>query len=87
VPIAVSAGMDPLQYEVLFVIAMGLGTFAPPMGVGLFSTCLICDTTVGAVSRKIIRYWVVIAAACILLILVPEITLWLPHMFGPKAVP
>ena len=41
VPVAVQPGLPPLQYGVVLVIAMGIGLFAPPLGLGLHGTCLI----------------------------------------------
>ena len=34
VPVAVKLGIDPLHFGVVLVIAMGIGLFAPPLGLG-----------------------------------------------------
>jgi tripartite ATP-independent transporter DctM subunit len=78
-PIAQASGIDPLQYGVVFVIALGLGTFAPPLGVGLYATCSICRVKMDAVVRPFIPYWLVIVAGVVVLILFPGLSLWLPH--------
>jgi TRAP-type C4-dicarboxylate transport system permease large subunit len=41
VPVAAQLGIAPLHYGVVLVIAMGIGLFAPPLGLGLYGACLI----------------------------------------------
>ena len=43
-PIAQQLGINPLHFGTVMVIAMGLGLFAPPIGLGLFATCAITGT-------------------------------------------
>ena len=40
-PVAVKLGIDPLHFGVVLVISMGVGLFAPPLGLGLYGACLI----------------------------------------------
>ena len=40
-PVAVQLGIDPLHFGVVLVISMGVGLFAPPLGLGLYGACLI----------------------------------------------
>ncbi len=40
-PIAQQLGVNPLHFGTVMVIAMGLGLFSPPIGLGLFATCAI----------------------------------------------
>ena len=41
VPVAGQIGINGLHYGVVLVIAMGIGLFAPPLGLGLYGACLI----------------------------------------------
>ena len=41
VPVAAQIGISGLHYGVVLVIAMGIGLFAPPLGLGLYGACLI----------------------------------------------
>ncbi|ALK28941.1 TRAP transporter large permease subunit [Burkholderia plantarii] len=81
-PIATQLGIDPLHFGTVIVVAMGLGLFAPPVGLGLFATCAITGTDVKAVARPMLKYLVVLCAALVVLILVPSFSLWLPNRFG-----
>src|SRR3979411_2190782 len=40
-PVAVKLGIDPLHFGVGLGSAMGLGLFAPPLGLGLYCACLL----------------------------------------------
>ncbi|MFC4278739.1 TRAP transporter large permease [Achromobacter aloeverae] len=81
-PIAQQVGVNPLHFGTVVVIAMGLGLFAPPFGLGLFATCAMTGTRVEQVARPMIKYLVLLAIMLVVLIFVPAISLWLPRMFN-----
>lgn len=81
-PIAGALGINPLQFGVIMVIAMGLGFFAPPIGVGLFVTNALTGTQMQNVVRPMMKYLAVLVAALLVLILVPDFSLWLPRHLG-----
>jgi len=82
VPIAVQVGIHPLHFGTVAVIAMGLGLFSPPFGLGLFATCAMTGTKIEDVSRRMLKYLLVLAVMLVLLVLVPAISLWLPRTFN-----
>ncbi|MBP2232773.1 tripartite ATP-independent transporter DctM subunit [Azospirillum agricola] len=81
-PIAGAMGINPLQFGVIMVIAMGLGFFAPPIGVGLFVTNALTGTQMKNVVRPMVKYLAVLVAALLVLVLVPDFSLWLPRHLG-----
>ncbi|SMH62893.1 TRAP transporter large permease [Azospirillum agricola] len=81
-PIAGAMGINPLQFGVIMVIAMGLGFFAPPIGVGLFVTNALTGTQMKNVVRPMMKYLAVLVAALLVLVLVPDVSLWLPRHLG-----
>jgi len=82
VPVAAKLGILPLHYGVVLVIAMGIGLFAPPLGLGLYGACLIGDVRIEATVKPMLC-WLGLLLACLLVIaFVPAITLWLPGMSG-----
>lgn len=81
-PIAVQFGIDPLQFGVVMVVAMGFGLFAPPIGVGLFVTNAMTGTKMHNVARPMMKYLAVLAVSLVILSLFPEISLWLPRFTG-----
>ena len=81
-PIARELGMNELHYGIIVVIAMGLGLFAPPLGVGLYATCAVTGTRMADVARPMAKYLAVLFVALMLIAFVPALTLWLPARFG-----
>jgi tripartite ATP-independent transporter DctM subunit len=79
-PMAAQFGVDPLQYGIVLIIAMGLGAFSPPIGVGMFVTCSICDTTMENASRHMVPYLVVVIIGLLLVAFVPWFSLVMPAM-------
>jgi len=83
-PIAQQLGVSPLHFGTVMVIAMGLGLFSPPIGLGLFATCAITGTHVKDVARPMLKYLAVLFLVLMVLILVPAFSLWLPYRMGFK---
>ena len=81
-PIASQLGVNPLHFGTVMVIAMGLGLFAPPIGLGLFATCAITGTELRHVWRPMMKYLAVLFVTLIFLVLVPQFSLWLPTRMG-----
>ena len=81
-PIAGQLGINPLHFGTVMVIAMGLGLFAPPIGLGLFATCAITGTQVKDVARPMMKYLAVLLLTLVVLVLVPAFSLWLPNRLG-----
>jgi tripartite ATP-independent transporter DctM subunit len=81
-PIAQQLGVHPLHFGTVLVIAMGLGLFAPPIGLGLFATCAITGTQVKDVARPMFKYLVVLFVVLMVLVFVPAFSLWLPGRFN-----
>jgi tripartite ATP-independent transporter DctM subunit len=81
-PIAQQVGVHPLHFGTVVVIAMGLGLFSPPFGLGLFATCAMTGTRVEQVSRPMVKYLVLLVIMLIVLIFVPAISLWVPRLMN-----
>jgi tripartite ATP-independent transporter DctM subunit len=81
-PIAQQLGVHPLHFGTVMVIAMGLGLFSPPLGLGLFATCAITQTRMEAVAVRMLKYLAVLFIGLMVLVYVPAFSLWLPAQFG-----
>src|SRR5712672_2293826 len=82
VPVAVRLGIDPLHFGVVLVVAMGMGLFAPPLGLGLYGACLIGNVPIEQTVKPILGYLGLLFLCLLLIAFVPAISLWLPHAFG-----
>jgi tripartite ATP-independent transporter DctM subunit len=81
-PVATQIGISPLHYGIVLVIAMGIGAFMPPAGVGFYVCCAIQRTEVELASRAMLPYLVVLLVGLLVVAFVPALTLVLPHAFG-----
>jgi len=80
-PIAAQVGVSQLHYGIVLVIAMGVGCFIPPIGVGFYVTCAICETSLEKSSRAMLPYIIMLCIGLLVVALVPWFTLYLPLKF------
>jgi C4-dicarboxylate transporter, DctM subunit len=83
-PIAIKFGIEPLQYGMVLAIAMGIGVFMPPVGIGYYVACAIGEAPVNATMRPSVIYNIFLLLGLVVVILFPQLTVWLPHTFGMK---
>lgn len=82
VPVAIKLGIAPLHFGVVLVIAMGIGLFAPPLGLGLYGACLIGNVPIEQTVKPIMGYLGLLFLCLLLIAFVPAISTFLPHAFG-----
>ena len=80
VPVIKSLGFDPLWFGVLFIMNMEMGYLTPPFGFNLFYMKAIAPPTVTMtdIYRSIIPFVALQGVGLIIVIIFPEIALWLP---------
>jgi tripartite ATP-independent transporter DctM subunit len=81
-PVAVKLGIDPLHFGVVLVIAMGLGLFAPPLGLGLYGACLIGHVPIEQTVKPIIGYLGLLLLCLMVIAFVPSLSTALPRALG-----
>jgi len=81
-PIAQRLGVNPLHFGTVMVIAMGLGLFSPPLGLGAYATCAIAGTETKRLMMPMLKYLAVLLLGLLVLIFAPEFSLWPPRRFG-----
>jgi tripartite ATP-independent transporter DctM subunit len=81
-PVAVKLGVDPLHFGVVLVIAMGIGLFAPPLGLGLYGACLIGNVPIEQTVKPILGYLGLLLLCLLVVAFVPAISTALPRAFG-----
>jgi tripartite ATP-independent transporter DctM subunit len=81
-PVAVKLGVNPLHFGVVLVIAMGIGLFAPPLGLGLYGACLIGKVPIEQTVKPILGYLGLLFVCLVVIALVPAISTALPHALG-----
>jgi tripartite ATP-independent transporter DctM subunit len=81
-PVAVKIGIDPLHFGVVLVISMGLGLFAPPLGLGLYGACLIGNVPIEQTVKPIMGYLGLLLLCLLVIAFIPGISTTLPRVFG-----
>jgi C4-dicarboxylate transporter DctM subunit len=81
-PIAKQIGIHPIHFNIVLTAAVGIGLFLPPIGVGLLMALRFGNITVGQHFRAYWPYLLSLVAGLLILILLPEITLFLPRRAG-----
>jgi C4-dicarboxylate transporter, DctM subunit len=80
-PIAISVGVNPLQFGIILIMSQAIASFAPPIGVGLYQACVIGGSTMDDVMGASIFYTAVLIVGLAVVVAVPEITTFIPHLF------
>jgi len=84
-PLAAQAGVNPLQFGVISVMALGLGLITPPYGLCLMISAKIGGIPLLAALGTTMIYLLVMLLVIGLLIAFPGLILYLPQTFGPDA--
>lgn len=81
-PVTEQLGINPLQFGIVLLFAIGMGIFLPPVGVGFYIACSVGGASVEETSRRMVPYLLVLLAGLALVAAVPWFSLVLPHALG-----
>lgn len=73
-PIAEQVGINPVHYGIVAILAMGIGLFSPPFGVGFYQTCLIGRATSDESIGRVWPYMLTLVVALIVVAAFPWLT-------------
>ena len=73
-----------MQFGLVFVLNLMIGTITPPVGVVLFVTAKIADIPFEAMSRAIVPWLIPLLAVLVAITLWPPLTTWLPGVVMGK---
>ena len=74
-PIARQMGIHEIHYAMVVVLAMGIGLFAPPFGVGYYAACAIAKVNPDEGMRPIVGYLLALVAGLIVVAAFPWISI------------
>lgn len=81
-PIVTQFGMDPVHFGIMVVFNLSIGTITPPVGPVLFIGARIAKLKIEQVIRPLIPFFAVTVGVLLLVTYIPELSLWLPKLFG-----
>lgn len=80
VPIAVSVGMDPVHFGIVFIMALVIGEATPPFGMVLFAITRVAKAPFDLVVRSSLPFLGAIAVVVLIVWQFPGLALWLPRL-------
>lgn len=81
-PVVKNLGMDPIQFGIMMIMNLAIGTITPPVGSVLFVGCSVAHLPVEDVMKQLIPYFLVVVAGLLLVTFIPAFSMWLPGVFG-----
>lgn len=81
-PAVMALGVDPVHFGIVMIANLCIGLCTPPVGTCLFLGCSVGHTTIARVVPAAIPFFLAMALAMLLITYVPELSLWLPRLFG-----
>lgn len=81
-PICTDLGMSPIQFGILLVFNLSLGTITPPVGPILFTGCKVSGIGIDRVIKSLLPFFLIITFVLMLVTYLPAISMTLPQMMG-----
>jgi tripartite ATP-independent transporter DctM subunit len=81
-PIITKLGMDPIQFGIVLVLNLCVGLCTPPVGSVLFVGVGVVNTTIEKVVKPLLPLFFAMIVSLFLVTYLPELSLWLPRVFG-----
>lgn len=83
-PLIISLGFDPVWFGIMFVVNTQIGLITPPMAIDLFAVRIVFDIPSGDIIRGVTPFLIIEIVFLAIIIIFPQITLWLPSMMVGK---
>lgn len=74
-PVARSLGIHDVHYAMVVILAMGIGLFAPPFGVGFYAACAIGKVSPDQVFQRVWGYLAALVIALLIVAAVPWLSI------------
>lgn len=75
-------GIHPYHYGIMFTVTLNFGLITPPIGMALFAASSVARVPVWPIAKRIAPFFIVDIIVLVILVMVPELTLWLPDLVG-----
>ena len=72
--------MDPVQFGIVIMMNLAVGSLTPPVGTTLFAGCAVGGISVERVTKALLPFYVVMVVALLLVTYVPAFSLTLPNL-------
>jgi tripartite ATP-independent transporter DctM subunit len=82
-PVVLKMGYDPVWFGVIIAVITMIGVILPPMAINAFVVAGVCKVSVTTVYNGIYPYLIGMIICLLILLLFPQISLWLPNLLFP----
>lgn len=79
-PLAIQAGVDPVQFGIIMVLNLMIGLLTPPVGLVLFVLARVADISFPRAVRATLPFIAALLVSLVLITFIPALTLWLPSL-------
>jgi len=86
-PIAEQFGIDKAHLGIIVLTNLEIGYLTPPVGMNLFISSIKFDRSVVLLYRSVLLFIALLLVALVLVTYVPDLSLWLPKVFGKTSAP
>ncbi|WP_043358510.1 TRAP transporter large permease [Belnapia sp. F-4-1] len=80
-PVVKAIGMDPVQFGIVLIVNLGIGTITPPVGPVLFVACAVGKVSMWDATKTSAPFYAAMVVVLLLVTYVPALSLWLPALF------
>jgi TRAP-type mannitol/chloroaromatic compound transport system permease large subunit len=86
IPLVIKLGFNPIWFGILYTVTCQIAYITPPFGYNLFLMRAMAppDITLVDIYRSIIPFFVLMVISLIVLIIFPQISLWLPQQYDGR---
>jgi TRAP-type C4-dicarboxylate transport system permease large subunit len=75
-------GLSPIHFGIIMVLNLSVGLCTPPVGSVLFIGCSVANVKIEDVLKPLLPMFVAMIAILMLVTYIPDLSLWLPALFG-----
>ncbi len=86
IPLVIKMGFNPIWFGVLYTVTCQIAYITPPFGYNLFLMRAMAppEITLIDIYRSIVPFFLLMVLSLIILMIFPQITLWLPELYTGK---
>jgi TRAP-type mannitol/chloroaromatic compound transport system permease large subunit len=86
IPLVIKLGFNPIWFGVLYTVTCQIAYITPPFGYNLFLMRAMAPPEISMVDiyRSIIPFFFLMVLSMIILMVFPQITLWLPELYAGR---
>jgi C4-dicarboxylate transporter DctM subunit len=81
-PVAEAAGVHPIHFGIVCVVASAIGHITPPVGLCLFVGMAISGLPMDKLVKPLLPFLAAIVATLLLVAFIPELALAIPRLLG-----